>query len=138
MGTRTVSIVLFILSLLLIAVGHLLSNPNIIGVCVGAGSGCISQSVLFGIGFPLSQALYLLPLLFLTLAFVPQSVFTAWGKVALPLGIFFLLWIISAPPLPESVSADRTTVTEGLVKVFVVISAIVIGLKWWSVRAGKK
>lgn len=76
----------------------------------------------------------MLPPFFLVLAFVSESVFKAWWKVMLPVGIFFLIWIINSPVLPQGMAADRTATTDLLVKIFVAISAVVIGWKYWQLR----
>jgi len=138
MDSRSISLISCGLSLVLIVVGYILSNPNSFGLCVGNGGGCISQNTLFGIGFPLFQAIYLLPVLFFVLAFVRREVFNTWWKVALPVGIVFLVVIFVTPPLGENISADRTTVTAALVKIFVFVSAIVIAWKYWRLRSGRK
>ena len=83
-------------------------------------------------------SIYLLPVLFFVLAFIRREIFSAWWKVALPVGIVFLVVIFVTPPLGENISADRTTMTAALVKIFVFVSAIVIAWKYWRLRSGRK
>ncbi|KKW19318.1 MAG: hypothetical protein UY61_C0060G0003 [Candidatus Adlerbacteria bacterium GW2011_GWC1_50_9] len=138
MNHRMIAIFLTIFSVGLIGVGYLLRNPFLVGLCPSSTDNCLSESLRYGIGSPLFWSIYLLPVLFFVLAFIRREIFSAWWKVALPVGIVFLVVIFVTPPLGENISADRTTVTAALVKIFVFVSAIVIAWKYWRLRSGRK
>ena len=136
---RLIAVLLCASSIGLIVLGYHLSHPNLVGWCEGDAPGCVSQSMLFGIGHPLLSSIRWLPFFFFALIFVSKEVFHAWWKFALWFSILPLLFIVSSQPFASIPSPNRVQVTEWMTQLFVIASALFIAWKYWQIRkAGKK
>jgi hypothetical protein len=139
MSHRSVAILLFILSLVLIPIGYFLLHPDLIRLCPkNLDANCLSQSISFGVGKPLFWSTWLLPPLFFVLIFVKREVFNAWWKVILPISILALYLIIVSPPLQDFLTPGRTQVTSIMVKLIVISSLVVIAWKYWRLSRVSK
>lgn len=127
---------LFLVSVAGIGLGYALSHPETVGLCVGNGPGCISQSILFGIGHPLYLSIRWLPFLFLLLVFVPRDIFIAWAKFAWWAALVALFFITGSPPIGNALhyTPDRTQVTAFMAHAFVIVSLLLIAWKYWRTR----
>jgi hypothetical protein len=137
MNHRVISIGLFVLSILAILSGYFLMYPAVTNWCEVFVINCFTDNWTFGIGQPLYWSTRLLPVLFLALIFVRREVFNAWWKVILPLSIPAFLLIAISPPLPDFLTPDRTEMTDTMVKLIVIVSAIVIAWKYWQLHRAK-
>ena len=138
MNHRVIPILLFVLSLLGILFGYFLMHPDLVGLCPkNLDANCLSESINFGIGSPLYWSTRLLPLLFLVLIFVRKEVFTAWWKVTVWFALVAMYFIVTAPPLPALLTPDRTEVTDFMVKVVVIVSAVVVAWKYYMLSRTK-
>jgi hypothetical protein len=136
MNHRVIAGMLLILSLVAIAVGYLLLNPWLIGLC-STNSYCLDSSLIPALGTPLFWGMQWLPLLFFILIFIRREVFSAWWKVILPLSIPAIWIIIISPPFPDFLVTDRTTITALMVKLIMIISTIVVAWKYWRLYRAK-
>jgi hypothetical protein len=118
-------------SILLYALSYfLLFDSQVVFFC-GASINCESNFWIFSVAKPLYWGVLPLVLLFVFMLLARGEVFETWWKVALPVGIIFILIAIWAPPLPDMFTPDRTWVTKQLSLLFVAISALVVGWKYW-------
>lgn len=135
MTHRAVSSSAAAISVLLILFGYIISKQSgLIGLCAYK-DGCMSETLFYGIAQPLFLSIYLLPPLFFALIFVRKEVFSIWWKVMLPVAIVFLVIVVWAPPLGGLFTPDRTLVTRALSNIFVTLSILVIGWKYWTLRS---
>lgn len=126
-----IPLVLFILNLSLFLSGYfILFSSSIFPLCSVVN--CSSNFWIFSVAKPLYWSLGSLLPVFFGLMFVKEEVFKTWLKVALPVGILFILIALWAPPLPVQFTPDRTAVTNALSYAFAAISAFVVGWKYWS------
>jgi len=132
MNQKIITVTLFITSLFAIIMGYFLLHPELFMTCPARlYSNCIAEFWSEGIASPLYWGLRWLPPLFFVLIFVRPEIFRAWWKVILPLSIVALLLICISPPLPDFYTPDRTNVTERMVWLIEIVSAFVIGWKYW-------
>ncbi len=141
MNHRLFGIILLILVIVGMAAQYLIFHSWIIGIC-GNQVYCLDYSTYIGVGEPLYWGLpWLLPLCLIVI-FVRREVFNAWWKVILPLAIIALFIIINTPYEYQGITfylLDRTQVTERMVWLIDLVSAIVIIWKYWRIwRMGKK
>lgn len=133
MKHRYVAAALFVLSLLLIFVGYLLyERPEIFGLC-SSEEECFDHYLFYGVAKPLYRSIELLPPLFLVLIFVRREVFITWAKVAAVLFPIALWIIVSTLPFSGEffpVFPTRPEMTELMVRLVVIASAITIALKY--------
>jgi hypothetical protein len=121
---------LFLVSLILVGVGYIYSNPIAFGLCHDARCGGVNDIQLFAMGFPLYKGLRYFPLLFLSLIFVRKEVFSTWWKIMLPVGLLQLLIVLQAPAIaPNILSIDRQHITLFMVLVASGLSAIIVVCK---------
>jgi len=133
-----IAIGLLILLLITIAVGYLLLNPWLFGICQPSLY-CLDNSVGPALATPLYWGTHWLLPLSIVLIFVRREVFNSWWKVALPLGILSLILILISPPIHGFIDEpDRTTVTEMMVWIIDVVSTIVILWKYWRLSRTPK
>ena len=135
---RIIAIVLFVLSLLGILIGQIISQPNWIGICVDGDYTCISKFPVFELGHPLFFGIPYLALVSFFLLFLRKEIFSAWGKYAiwyLPLAIIILA---IAPPLTSGFGPDRTQLAIILGQLYVIISILVIAYKYIRLHVHKK
>ena len=132
MNHRAVAGLLCIVSVAAIGLGYLLLHPEIIGLCPkGLGGNCLGQDIAFGIGSPLYWGIRWLPFFFFALIFVRKEVFQSWWKFAAIFSILPLLFIFVSAPVGEMFDPSRSLVTERMVQLFVIASALFIAWKYW-------
>ncbi len=133
---RIIAYILFVTSALLIVLGYVLSHPETVGLCVGGSSSCITQPTLFGVGHPLYLGTRWLPFFFFFLIFVPREIFVSWAKFAWWIALIGLLFIIGSPPIGNAIhlTPDRTQMTQFVTHLFVIVSLLWIGWKYWRLR----
>ncbi|MDO8514337.1 MAG: hypothetical protein Q7S50_02215 [bacterium] len=133
MNHRVVAGLLCLIAALGILTGYLLLHPTIVGLCTDPNNNCLSEFWRYGVAKPLFWGTQWLPFFFFALIFVRKEVFQSWWKFGALFAILPLLLIIVSPPLGEMFTPDRTLITERMVQLFVIASAIFIGWKYWRI-----
>ena len=135
MNHRVVAGLLCMVSVVAIGLGYLLLHPVIIGWCSPEiDVNCLGESIAFGIGSPFYWSIRWLPFFFFALIFVRKDIFQSWWKFGVLFAILPLLLIVVSPPIGEMFTPDRTLITERMVQLFVIASALFIGWKYWHLR----
>ncbi len=125
--------ILFLVSLLLICIGYVLSkNPSLFNLCpVEYVGNCLDSELKWGVGETLYLGIFPLPIVFLALIFVRREVFKAWAWFAVPFAIFAILFLASQPAITSNMfGGDRAEVTNILSLLFVFLSALIIIVKY--------
>ncbi|MEK7535845.1 MAG: hypothetical protein AAB590_02435 [Patescibacteria group bacterium] len=125
----------FVLVLVLIAVGYAMIYPEAVGLCENSDRVCIGSYPTFSVGEPLAYSMTILAIILLLFFFLSEHTFTAWKKFAIwaiPLGAI----LIALTPVSNYgaggigiPSFDREIVTWVVSLAFLLVSFIIIAIK---------
>ncbi len=118
--------IVFIVSVVVLIVGYVLSNPDLLGFCSNSDISCVNS--LTSVGNPILIALIPISFISLVLLFVKDRVFHIWEKFAkwyIPL-IFLIIWIIPTPSRGDYVTPDTFILSLFFFWLYALISLILI------------
>ncbi len=129
---RLIALGLFFISLLVIALGYLLSTSETVIEywCGGAVDASCRQDTLFGIGHPLYLTLYPISILFLFLVAVPREVFVTWVRGICLFMFVGVIVVALSPPMGALFTPSRTEVADLVAKAIVFISLVIIAFAY--------
>jgi hypothetical protein len=135
MKINIVFLALLMATLILIASGYFILNPQELGYCLESDSDlhCVGQNFYFGIGKPLYNSLNAFALLFFILIFIPKAHLRYWYRIVLPLGLLGIAIIILSSPVRQNMlDPERVDVARAIGEWLLLLTLAVVGHSLFS------